>query len=76
LSAAGGFGIPDIYEQSRHQLDLSYKQRIRGGLRFKLKASNLLNEPYRFLQEAEVISQTQREYKTGVSFSLGMSYEF
>jgi hypothetical protein len=76
LTAAGGFGIPGIYEQSRHQLDATFKQRVRGGLRFKAKASNLLNEPFRFLQEAEGISQVQREYSTGVSFSIGMSYEF
>lgn len=76
IVTAGGFGVPDIYEQSRHQLDATLKQRVLRTLRFKLKASNLLNEPYRFLQEAEGISQIQREYKTGLSFSLGMSYDF
>jgi TonB-dependent receptor len=76
LTAAGGFGVPGIYEQSRHQLDATFKQRVRGGLRFKAKASNLLNQPFRFLQEAEGITQIQREYSTGVSFSLGMSFEF
>jgi len=76
LTAAGGFGIPGIYEQSRHQVDATFKQRVRGGLRFKAKASNLLDQPHRFVQQAEGISQIQREYNTGVSFSLGMSYEF
>jgi TonB-dependent receptor len=76
LTAAGGFGIPGIFEQSRNQLDATFKQRVRGGLRLKAKASNLLNEPFRFVQEAEGITQVQREYITGMSFSFGMSYEF
>lgn len=35
FTAAGGSGIPDIYEQPRNQLDASFKQRLAGGVRFK-----------------------------------------
>ena len=76
LTAAGGFGIPDIYEQPRHQVDATLKQALFPGMMLKLKASNLLNEPFRFTQEGNGIEQMQREYKTGINFSIGMSYDF
>ncbi len=76
LTAAGGFGIPDIYEQPRHQVDATFKQNLFSGLRMKAKLSNLLDEPYEFVQKGNGIQQIQREYKTGISFSMGMSYDF
>ncbi|KPJ95439.1 MAG: hypothetical protein AMS18_02910 [Gemmatimonas sp. SG8_17] len=76
LTAAGGSGVPDIYEQPRNQVDATVRQTIAGGLRMKLKASNLLNAAYVYTQEANGIVQIQREYKTGVSFSVGLSHEF
>ncbi|MGD2135731.1 MAG: TonB-dependent receptor, partial [Gemmatimonadales bacterium] len=76
VTAAGGFGTPDIVEQSRNQLDATFKQRLPGDVRFKLKVSNLLTAPYRFTQAANGIVVTQREYDVGTSVSLGLSYEF
>lgn len=76
LRAAGGSGVPDIVEQPRNQLDASIKQKLFGNVRVKLKASNILDEPFRFEQEANAITQLQREYRTGVTFSFGMSYDF
>jgi hypothetical protein len=76
LSAAGGFGVPDIYEQPRDVIDLNYRQRLAGGLGLSVKAANLLNEPYLWIQEANGIVQVQREYRTGVNISVGLKYEF
>jgi hypothetical protein len=76
LSAAGGFGVPDIYEQSRDVIDFNYRQRLAGGLGLSVKAANLLNEPYLWIQEANGIVQVQREYRTGVNISVGLKYEF
>lgn len=76
LAAAGGFGVPDIYEQPRDVIDLNFRQRLAGGLGVSMKASNLLNQPYRWTQEANGIVQVQREYRTGANFSVGLKYEF
>lgn len=76
LTAAGGSGVPDIYEQPRNQLDANFRQNLPGGMRLKLKASNLLNDRYVFVQEANGIEQTQREFESGVGFSIGLTYEF
>jgi outer membrane receptor protein involved in Fe transport len=75
LRAAGGFGVPDIVERPRNQLDASVKQQLYRGLRLKAKASNLLNEAVVYEQEANGITQVQRQYKTGVTFSFGMSFD-
>jgi TonB-dependent receptor len=76
LAAAGGFGVPDIYEQPRNVIDLTFKQQLAGGLGFRVKAANLLNEPYQWLQSANGITQVQREYRVGASFSVGLKYDF
>jgi len=76
VAAAGGSGVPDIYEQPRHQLDLTVRQRVLGGVSTKLKITNLLNDEYLFEQSANGITLTQREYQSGTSYSLGFSYEF
>ena len=51
-------------------------RRVAGGVRLKVKAANLLNAGYLYTQEANGITQIQREYKSGVNFSIGLSYEF
>ena len=76
LSAAGGFGVPDIFEQPRNIIDFNYCQRLAGGLGLSVKAANLLNEPYQWTQDANGIVQIQREYRTGVNISVGLKYEF
>jgi hypothetical protein len=76
LEAAGGSGIPDIYEQPRNSLDASVAFPLPRGVRMKLKGSNLLNEPFRFEQSANGITLLQREYEVGSTFSVGLSWEF
>jgi TonB-dependent receptor len=76
ITAAGGFGVPDIIERSRNVIDAQWKQRLTNNLRLTAKASNLLNEPFRFEQEANGIVQVQRTYKAGSRFSLGLTWGF
>ncbi|MFW6200111.1 MAG: TonB-dependent receptor domain-containing protein, partial [Gemmatimonadota bacterium] len=75
LSAAGGSGVPDIYEQSRNQLDASLRLQLPYEGTLSLKATNLLDEPYRFEQSANGITLIQREYWVGRTISLGFSWE-
>jgi outer membrane receptor protein involved in Fe transport len=75
VAAAGGSGVPDIYERSRSQLDLSITQNLFGGTRVKFQGKNLLNSAYRFEQSQNGITLLQREYKTGASYDLSLSFE-
>lgn len=74
LTAAGGFGVPDIMEQPRNQLDASFKLHLPSGLTAKLQAENLLDAQYLFQQSANGVTQVQRAYKVGRSFSLGLNW--
>jgi outer membrane receptor protein involved in Fe transport len=75
VAAAGGSGVPDIYEQSRSQVDLSITQNLFGGTRVKFQGKNILNSPYRFEQSKNGITLLQREYEVGASYDLSMSFE-
>jgi outer membrane receptor protein involved in Fe transport len=76
LNAAGGGGIPDLYEKARTAMDASVGFPLTGGAKAKIKASNLLDAQYRFEQEANGITQVQRYYSTGRTVSVGLSWEF
>ncbi len=74
IAAAGGSGVPDIYERPRHQLDLTFKQDVLNGFRLKVKATNLLGQEHRFEQSMNGVTLTQRRYDTGRTLSFGLSY--
>ena len=76
LTAAGGSGLPDIYEQPRSDLDLSIGFPVVGGLHAKLRGTNLLDADYRFVQRANGFTRVQREYQVGRAFSAGLSWGF
>ncbi|MDA0312009.1 MAG: TonB-dependent receptor [Gemmatimonadetes bacterium] len=75
LNAAGGGGIPDLYEKARTQFDATLAFPVRGGATAKIKATNLLDAEYAFEQEANGITQVQRLYTTGRTISVGISWE-
>jgi len=77
LTAAGGSGLPDIYEQPRNALDATLTFPLfRQGVQVKMKATNLLDAEYRFQQAANGITRVQRSYTVGRTFSMGFSWEF
>lgn len=71
ISEVGAQGLPDVFEQPRHQLDFNIKKKF---AQFTLKASakNLLDSEIQFKQRERIF----REYKAGRSFSLGISYDY
>ena len=75
LTAAGGSGLPDIFEQPRNALDLTLAFPLGRGARAKVKATNLLDQDYTFLQSANGFERVQREYSVGRTFSVGLSWE-
>jgi hypothetical protein len=76
IAAVGAYGLPDIYEEKRNQLDFVFvKQDVPiFGQPFDLKftAENLVNDRYLFTQGGE----TQERYVKGVTLSFGLSYNF
>jgi hypothetical protein len=76
LTAAGGSGLPDIFEQPRNALDATVAFPLPQGLRAKVKGTNLLDAKYRFEQSDNGITRMQREYSVGRTFSVGLSWEF
>lgn len=76
LTAAGGSGLPDIYERPRNALDATVAFPLPRGARAKLKATNLLDQDYTFIQEANGFERVQRQYSVGRTISVGLSWEF
>ena len=76
LTAAGGSGIPDLYEKPRNSLDASLGFSLIGGSKARIRATNLLDADYRFEQAANGITQIQRLFSTGRTISVGVSWEY
>ena len=70
LSDVGNHGAPDVYEQPRGQLDLSFSRTVADAYKLSFSAKNLLDPAVQFKQgQATLVS-----YKSGRSFSFGISY--
>ena len=70
LSEVGNHGVPDVYEQPRGQLDVSFSRTVANYFKFSIAAKNLLDPYVHFKQGEEVYVQ----YKLGRAFSFGISY--
>ena len=71
LSEVGNHGVPDVYEQPRGQLDISFSRTVANYFKFSVSAKNLLDPYVQYKQGEEVYV----EYKLGRAFSLGISYD-
>ncbi|MFP4460325.1 MAG: TonB-dependent receptor domain-containing protein [Candidatus Zixiibacteriota bacterium] len=72
IEEVGSFSVPDVYEEESAKLDFVVSQPLSKKIKAKFSASNLL-DPYReYTQGDETVSR----YKTGRSYSLGLSYSF
>jgi TonB-dependent receptor len=71
INTVGSEGLPDIYEEARHEVDLTMSQPIAGRLGAKFKARNLLDAQYELTQGG----LPHHTYSTGRSFSFGISYK-
>ena len=70
LSEVGNHGVPDVYEQPRGQLDVSFSREVANYFKFSVSAKNLLDPYVHFKQGEEIYVQ----YKLGRAFSFGISY--
>jgi len=71
LSEVGNHGVPDVYEQPRGQLDVSFSRTVANYFKFSVSAKNLL-DPYVHYRIGDA---TYLEYKLGRAFSFGISYD-
>lgn len=71
LSDVGNHGAPDVFEQPRGELDLSFSRKVAGAYKFSFSAKNLLDPEVAFQQGEE----SSVSYKMGRSFSFGISYD-
>lgn len=71
ISEVGAQRLPDVFEQPRHQVDFTFKQRITPVVRLKLSAKNLLDSTVLYKQQEEVFTR----YKRGRYISLGIGYD-
>ena len=71
LSEVGNHGVPDVYEQPRGQLDVSFSRTVANYFKFSVSAKNLLDPYVRY----KIGEATYLEYKLGRAFSFGVSYD-
>jgi hypothetical protein len=71
ITEVGLAGIPDAYERPRNSLDFALEHPIWGDGKLRLEAENLLDAESEIRQG----TVTRARYRTGRSFSLGVSFE-
>ena len=73
----GTEGLPDTYEQPRHQLDVTAAKALGQGFEVRLSARNILNDDVRatFGRE-DTDGNLQRQYRVGGTYSVGIGYEY
>lgn len=85
IDQVGAFGLPDKFEQPRHQLDVTLSQKLGKGLSLRLSARNLINSPVQIIQRGMLpstsggtdtqVQETTLRYTTGQTVSLSLSYD-
>ncbi len=70
IAEVGNHGSPDVFELPRSQLDVTFGRQLLPFLRLNLSAKNLLNPDVTLEQGGE----TYVRYRTGRTFSFGLSY--
>jgi outer membrane receptor protein involved in Fe transport len=75
LTAAGGFGLPDIYLQPRNSLDASLRIPLSSDAYVRVRATNILDEEYLYTQAGGGITRMQQVYNTGRVLSLKLGWQ-
>jgi TonB-dependent receptor len=74
LSNVSRGNVPDVFEQPRPMLDFTFSQGFWKHLKAKLTVKNILNEINKETIEYEGVEFIYRQYSTGRSISVGLSY--
>lgn len=74
IAQVGASGLPDVYEQPFHKVDLTAAQRLGKHLDLKLSVENLLDWPLQRTQGEEPTDESiVSEYRVGTTVSLGVT---
>jgi outer membrane receptor protein involved in Fe transport len=65
---------PDVFEQPAPMLNLTISQKLISDFTLKLGAKNLLNSFYKEVSRFKEKDYTFYEYKSGITYSIGLSY--
>ena len=77
ITAVGTQGLPDVYAQPRHQIDVVISQEVAEGFRLKASGRNLLNYQFRETQGADDDDDAViRSFRTGMTFGIGATYTY
>jgi outer membrane receptor for ferrienterochelin and colicin len=73
--------IPDYYEKHQHMLDLTISKTFANNIEVKAGVKNLLNQKFNIYQKFKGENNTDmdlsnKQYKEGLSFSIGSNYKF
>lgn len=72
ITTVGGLGLPDVYLEPRHRIDLTVTQEVYKGLQAQLSVANALNSAW----EWTVLDRTIERWREGVTFTLGLTYSY
>ncbi|MBN1772992.1 MAG: TonB-dependent receptor, partial [Deltaproteobacteria bacterium] len=70
IDQVGAMGLPDVYEDPRHLLDLTAEQELPEGFVLRFSAQNLLDRQVVYSQGGKTVTS----YKPGVNLSLGLAW--
>jgi len=65
---------PDIFERARTTIDLTYSQRVKGGVSVKLSVKNLLDADIKVSQQFKDVEYIYGKYRRGRTFSISLRY--
>jgi TonB-dependent receptor len=71
IYSAGTIPFPDVYEETRHMLDLSLRVPLGSRWTWRVDARNLLDAPFRLTQGPV----TREEFRMGRQLSVGMQWQ-
>ena len=74
LSIVGARGLPDVYEQPRPDLNLSFYKRFAKNWKVGVRANNLFNPEYLMTQEFKGEEYIYERYTIGRQYSLSLAY--
>ena len=88
IDSVGASGQPNRWEQPRHQLDVSFSQRLPHGFALRFAAKNVLDWPLQIIQKGTVaalrtpdapegyVEGVTFRYRPGATVSLSLSYAY
>lgn len=75
LSRVSANVTPDVFEQPEARLDFIFSQKIIDVLNLKFSIKNILNSSYKEIYRYKGNDYIYQEYKRGLTYTVGLSYE-